>query len=470
MKTYTLLLFFFLLPLLPFAADGQKVIIQPILIDNNYDEVSANPFRKPENEARFLQALEQKVQQKLGNTDIRYLGKKKIWLVDQSMGKNPQALMADFQEMHRQKLSLKGQQYDVALHIALEIADTWKGKREYFQVRAQVVGTDRHKKKLFRNKAVVHVAVPPVPFALSQLNDKGAVVYEGFPMSEEKLQEALLESVSLALAGEKLPKILAVERKELSDYAAFMAGAQAYRLALPNNYGQYLSQSTLFNIISFARSRPVLLTRLADNQAMRLRFRDRRLTGIGYTAGWSPVYTVAKQHKYFRLTSQSGQGQQEEYILQGVLTDKKALTAITWQDPIRFTLKSRKREPLGEFQFTVGKRGHLSTIPFARSLSRIYHPWAALAGTLAGKDFSISTNPYALNAVEIKVEDQLVGLVVHAAAPKKYLRKNRNQLPYFIYFAPDVDAHEQQLLLQTYQAFHIAHALQNGQDQKVDKI
>jgi hypothetical protein len=332
------------------------------------------------------------------------------------------------------------------------------------------VGTDRNKRKLFKNKGVVHVAVAPVPFALGQLNERQAAVYEGFPLSEEKFQEALLESVSLALAGATAPTIMAVERRLLPDYDAFITAAQSYRLALPNNYGQYLSQSSLFNMITFARSRPVLLTRQSDNQAQVLSFRDRRITDIGYEAGWSPVYTVAQQHKYFRLRSRSGQGQQQDYILHGVLTDKKALSRITWQDPIRFTLKSGRREPLGDFQFSVAHQGRTSTIPYARSLSRIYHPGAALAGTLGGKDFSISTNPYALNAVEIKVENQLVGLVVHAAAPKKYLRKGKNPLPYYIYFAPDVDAAEQQLLLQTYQAFHIAHALQNGQDMKAEKI
>lgn len=470
MKKYCLLPLLLLLPLLSFAGEGRKVIIQPILIDNNYDEIAANPFVQLENESRFLQALEQQVQQRLGSTDIHYLGRKKLWFIDKSMSANPQAVMADFQEMYRQKKSLQEQAYDLALRIEVEIADTWKGRREYFQVSAKVVGTDQNNKKLFKHRAVVHVDVPPVPFALSQLNEPGAVVYEGFPLNEEKLQQALLESISLALAGEKTPKIMAVARRELPAYAGFLASAQTYRLAMPNNYGRHLQQPGFFNLLPFARSRPLLIQRLSDHQAMSLGYRNLPLREFGLDLGWSPVYTVAKKHKYLRLTSQAGPGQQQQYLAHAVLTDKKALSAITWQDPIELRLKTRQKEDLGEFRFQVTEEGRLNTLDHARSLGRVYHPWAALEGQLAGRQLSIRTNPYALNAVEIKVEGQLVGLVVHAAAPKKYLRKGKNQLPYYISFAPDVAAPEQELLLQSYQLFHLAQALQNGQDLKRNKL
>lgn len=214
MKKYCLLPLL-LLPLLSFAGEARKVIIQPILIDNNYEEVRANPFAKAENESRFLQALEQQVQQKLGSSAIHYLGQKKIWLLDKSMGASPRAAMTNFQEMYRQKKSLQHQSYDLALGIQVEIADTWKGSREYFQVMARVVATDSHRKKVFKRKAVVNVGVPPVPFALSQLNETGAVVYEGFPLDEAGLQQALLERNSLALAGGKEAGTMTVERKAL---------------------------------------------------------------------------------------------------------------------------------------------------------------------------------------------------------------------------------------------------------------
>jgi len=418
MKKYCLQLLVLLLPLLSLAADGKKVIIQPIMIDNNYEEVTANPFAKAENESRFLQALEQQVQQKLGSSAIHYLGQKKIWLVDKSLGENPQAAMADFQEMYRQKKSLHNQAYDLALSIQVEIADVWKGRRDYFQVMAKVVATDGNRKKVFKRKAVVNVDVPPVPFALSQLNETGALVYEAFPLDEEKLQQALLESISLALAGEKKAGILAVERKELSTYAGFLAGAQTYRMAMPNNYGRHLQQPGFFNLVTFARSRPLLIQRLGDHQAMTLGFRNLPLREFGFDVGWSPVYTVAKKHKYLRLSSTTGPGQQQEYLAHAVLTDKKALTAITWQDPIEFSLKTRQKETLGEFRFQVSEEGRSNTLDPARSLGRVYHPWARLEGRLANRQISIRTNPYALNAVEIKVEGQLLALVVHAAAPK----------------------------------------------------
>ncbi|MGV3641130.1 MAG: hypothetical protein ACO1NZ_11460 [Adhaeribacter sp.] len=470
MKKYCLLPLLLLLPLLSFAAEGKKVIIQPIMIDNNYEEVTANPFAKADNESRFLQALEQQVQQKLGSSTIQYLGQKKIWLVDKSLGENPQAAMADFQEMYRQKKSLQNQAYDLALSIQVEIADIWKGRQEHFQVMAKVVGTDRNRKKVFKHKAVVHVNVPPVPFALSQLNETGALVYEGFPLNEEKLQQALLESISLALAGDKKPGVMAVERRELPVYAGFLAGAQTFRLAMPNNYGRHLQQSGFFNLVTFARSRPLLIQRLSDHKTSTMGFRNLPLREFGFDVGWSPVYTVAKKHKYLRLSSQTGPGQEQEYLAHAVLTDKKALTAITWQDPIEFTLKTRQKEPLGEFRFQVSEEGRLNTLDHARSLSRVYHPWSSLQGQLAGRQLSIRTNPYALNAVEIQVEGQLVALVMHAAAPKKYLRKGKNQLPYFISFAPDVEAGEQELLLQSYQLFHLAQALQQSQDLKRNKL
>jgi hypothetical protein len=98
-----------LLSLISFTAFAQKtVLIQSIQIQNDYDEVAANPFGKPESEAAFLQALEQKLQERLGPVAVEYLNEQKIILMDRAVvSRDPMAAIESFQALHRAKRTFR---------------------------------------------------------------------------------------------------------------------------------------------------------------------------------------------------------------------------------------------------------------------------------------------------------------------------------------------------------------------------
>ncbi|WP_128396997.1 hypothetical protein [Botryobacter ruber] len=462
MRLFTLVLVFFSVT----AFAQKRVLIQSIRIDNSYAEVAVNPFSKPENEALFLQQLEQKLQERFGPVEVTYLnGQKKIMFLDKvAATKDPRAVMTDFQDLYKAKKNVDRQAYDMRLDLSVELVDVFSGKKDNFQILSKVVARGKDNKKLFKNKGKVHVNIPAIPFGLDQLNAAGATVYEGFPLSEDKLAEAVGSSVALALGQEKEAQEMTVERQAFGGYAAFIDQAVSYKVVAPNDYGDYLYKMRILRLLTFTKHRPLIASRQSDRHGILLGFREKRFTDIGYQVGIPPAYEVGKLHKHFQLYSQFSPEQEEHYSLNTVLTDKKALGAITWSEPIKFRLKDERNGKVGEFSFRVNANTDSPLQQETRSMHRVYHPWASLEGFLEGKTFTMRTNPYLLNAVEIMWGGQLMGLVVHAAAPKQYLRKGKNSLPYFVYFHPECSEAQQEILLQTFQTFHLAKVLHNGQD------
>jgi hypothetical protein len=460
-----------LLSLISFTAFAQKtVLIQSIQIQNDYDEVAANPFGKPESEAAFLQALEQKLQERLGPVAVEYLNEQKIILMDRAVvSRDPMAAIESFQALHRAKRTFNRAAYDVVLDVHLELRDQFKGKHDNLQIVATVTASDGAKNRLFKNKGRANVSIAPVPFNLGQLNGKSAQVYESFPLSEEQLAQALVRSVVRALDQNEEVGEIAVQRQGLDVYAAFMDQAESYKIIATNDYGQWISKTMLLQFLTYARYRPVKVTRQSDHQDILLGLRERRVTDITYEAGLPKVYQMAKVHKHYRLSTQFGPNQKEHYSLNAVLTEKRALGGLTWNEPIRFRLAAAGKTSAGELTFSVTNDPANPTRRYARSLGRVYHPWASLEGRLGEMPFAMYTNPYALNAVEIKWGGELVGLIVHAAAPRPYLRKRKNKLPYFVYFHPNLDEQQHKLLLQTFQAFHIGQVLQHSKEVRMNQ-
>jgi hypothetical protein len=466
MRLLTLLLTF--ISLTAFAQ--KKVLIQSIQVQNDYDEVAANPFGKPENEAAFLEALEQKLQERLGPVTVDYLNEQKIIMMDRAVvSRDPMAAIESFQTLHRAKRKVNRAAYDVVLDLHLELRDQFKGKQDNLQIVTTVIASDGAKNRLFKNKGRANVSIAPVPFSLAQLNDKSAQVYESFPLREEQLAQTLVRSMIRALDQNEEVEVIAVQRQPMDLYGDFMGQAEPFKIIASNDYGQWINKTMLLQFLTFAKYRPVMVTRQSDHQDILLGLRERRITDITYQAGLPQVYQVARVHKHYRLTTQFGPHQKEHYSLNAVLTDKRALGGITWNEPIHFRLATAGKTTTGEFTFSVANDPASPTRHYARSLGRVYHPWASLEGRLGEMPFAMYTNPYALNAVEIQWGGELVGLVVHAAAPRPYLRKRKNKLPYFVYFHPNLNEQQHQLLLQTFQAFHIGQVLQHGQEVKINQ-
>jgi len=75
----------------------------------------------------------------------------------------------------------------------------------------------------------------------------------------------------------------------------------------------------------------------------------------------------------------------------------------------------------------------------------------------------------AANAIVLVWNHEVKGLLINPMATRKYIRKNKNYLPYLLHLNPDLSENESQLLFQMVQIYFIGKNLKSQQRNRVSQ-
>lgn len=455
------------------AFPQKQVIVRGIIIENDYDEYSEDQLNEPGFQRLFFETLENALHKKLGHVAVEYAGEKKITFIDPRRGNTFREAVEPYQEYYRQRSEAKKQAYDYLVEVRTRLSDVFKGARSNITVTSRVILKDSEGKSVLRRSGKVVAYIPEPDFNENNLLIDRVELKQAFPLSSHELQTFLINSLTLAFAEDNNKmEITASDRPNVHIYDSILNTAIHYRLLAPMNFAKSRFKLKLLGFYTITRNRPVILTRLSDNTAGSLNFRETKITDIDFGVGLKNVAKVYRFQRTFKVGIETRDIPNSNYFIMGTLYTDNFLGGVGSNGPVRLIVKRKDEESNGELRFTTRNYNTDSQTlsQYNRSVGRIFSAAATLDGTVADKQITIQSSPVCINALEILIDGKLAGLISHPLTTRKYLRKNKKLMPFIVSMVPQLSLEEEALVLQSFQFNRLAYLLKDYQDHIVNRM
>jgi hypothetical protein len=463
-------LLFFTLVLSGLTAWSQKkVVTSGIIVNNEYDEYSVDQFSSQAFTARFLEELEAGLKSQLGDITMVSGDEAKIHFMDPRLASSIGEMAKPYQEYSRQRAEAKDSQYDYIVEVRTDITDVFKGKESNIQIASKVIVKDASGKSVFRRSGKVTAVIPPPDFDERNLLPDRVEPKQSFPLSAAALQDAFCKSLSLAFEETNELTIQSNGRPAASTYDAFIDNAVAYRLLAPSNFAKSRFKLKINGFYTLTRNRPIDVTRIHDDGKGVLNFQETKITDVNFAAGVDGIYKGYRLQRNFRLGLEAPGIPGSDYHIRGVMYADQGILGTGSVGPVRMTVKT-KNAPNDLLTFTNNNPTGNTLSQYNRSLGRVFSPFGKLEGTISGRDLVIQSSATSMNSLEVLIDGRLAGLIVHPETTRKYLRKNKNIIPFIVYLSPDLSLEDESLALQAFQLNRLAYLLKDHQDNVVNAL
>lgn len=448
-----------------FSVQAQKhAVVSDMVVQNQYEELAE--IRLSDTLA-FFRVIETVLSRKVGDFRVDYPRGRKISFIDPRTEMTLAGASKKYMEYYRERSEARKVDHDYRVEVRTRISDNWKGARNDMQVVTHVVVKDRLGKTVDRGTGKVTLVIPPAEVKSDELLIDRVPIMSAFPVQEKELEQAIRKSIELVWEENNTVETETSGRSVTHDYDAFIEKAIGYRILAPNNFlKNNSSRLKILGIITFTRKRPLMITRIPDKRSGVLNFREAKITDIDLNLGRENIFLSKRYQRHFRMDLQMPGLPAPVYAVRGVFNDNRDFIGGVWGSSPRLIVKRKDGEESGKLHFsTRDTRSGETTITYTRSLGRVFHPHATLAGEISGRTLEVASNPLCYNAVEVKLDGKRAGLITHPVTNRKAMRKNKKLMPFLLYVSPDLSKEDEALVLQAFQFNRLAYMIQDYQDQ-----
>ena len=442
-------------------AQQKKLIVTGIKLENNYQEsigfITDSIFSNP-----ILEVFEQSFNKKFGKSEISY-NNREISVINPYLS-TPGDIIESQIEFYRGRRF--PEMYDYGIEMEAELTHTNIGGG--FSMK--IVARNSLGKVLFREKAKLKISIPDIPFSLKQLNSDNNTLYSGLPFGKVELQTLFIDCIRLIFDGAGSEEDRVYKRKLYSLHDEFIRKCKSYKLIVPNSYGFGIRKKfriAKLPILTKSKYNQIEIIN-EKNQRGTLGFQEKK-TGIEFGFKVSKIFSFAKTKRHFKLNSSFNFLSEPEYEVSCIFSEKNIGPFDVRHKPMTLVLSSNSGF-ISEFEVTEKYLdNHLTISKDLLSLRRKFHPGISIKGKYENKILLITPDPQCLNSIKILYDNQLGGRVTHAVASRKYLKRRKNVLPFFVHLIPSMSNEMEKVILQSVQFLRIAYIMRDWHDKKKNK-
>jgi hypothetical protein len=483
-----------------------KVLIQELRVTNNHNEtlpeygafLSDSVFI-----ASVLDVLEKGIKSKLnGVQDISYFSGKQIDFLD--LKTNPyldtKKQFRDFWQQQKKyqlrfrKESRKNFDYFVRVNFSFE-KPNFTNDRENIHLVTRIWIREKGEFKTFSGRTRVKFKVNTPAPPQNEFIDREITLYQSFPIEKVEIVQVFSSSLEKVFFDVPLERRQEVYRPVFNNYNLNLTSSKNYKMVVPTSYGFTTVKPfgpRIFNMPMFrGRSKfsNLLIGEQDNNKKSLVQIRERRTSG--FTDMDIPsVYGTGYRRlsRTYRINSEIFPAPHRKYILKGIINDAYVLNMRIrdpFKDNFRLQLYDEKKNLKSELRiydlgvgllndetveesalgFNIGPvnaSGNQTERNLRKALyqyGRLYTPLLKAEGTLVGKEFAMITNPQCINNVELYLDNELVGLILHSKLSRKQLRKRSNFVPHQLILAQDLTTEKEALIIQSFQMLKVGYGM-----------
>jgi hypothetical protein len=453
------------------AWSQKSVVVAGILVNNNYDEYSADHFSDSVFNRTFFETFENNLREKLGDIKMIYPNGKKITFMDFRLASSFGEAVGPYQDYYRELIAAKKLDYDYFVEVRSEIAKVFRGRESSIKIDSKIILKDTKGKSIVRQSGQVIAVAPPPPFDGEDLLINRVELKQNFFLSVADLHDAFKKSVSLAFEESNKLTIRGAERPTINTYDSFTSKAIAYRLLAPADFAKTRFKLKVQGFYTLTKNRPIMLSRIGSTRNGALNFKETKITDIVFGAGFENVHHSYRVQRNFKIGIDMPDISNVNYFIKGVVyADNSVVLGTGARGPVKLLIKRKDEKENGVLTFRNENPTNNPLSYYNRSLGRVFCPFGKMEGTISGKQLLVQSSLVSLNTLEVLINGKLVGLITHPVTTPEYLKKKKNLIPFIVYIDPQLTLEDESLVLQAFQFNRLSYLLKDYQDRIVNAL